>query len=118
MNPLMKILGEIFVGSTEIKRLDIREARTACQAAFKGRLSFERGGLYQPGDRIADKYEVLGTLGKGGFGVVYLMFHLPTKGIAAVKTFRDEFFSSASAREAFKREATTWVNVGAHANIL
>jgi tetratricopeptide (TPR) repeat protein len=46
-------------------------------------------GGYKKGDRIGE-FEVQGVLGRGGFGVVYLV-HLPTPvDIAALGTFRDE----------------------------
>jgi len=74
--------------------------------------------LYKPGDMIAGKYEVHRKLGKGGFGIVYLVYDREVKGIYALKTFRDEFLPDATAREAFKKEALLWVNVEAHPFIL
>ena len=79
----------------------------------------EAGDLYKKGDVIGGKYEVHGTLGKGGFGVVYLVrFSRSTKGVYALKTFRDELLGDAAAREAFKKEALLWVNLEAHPFIL
>jgi serine/threonine protein kinase len=61
--------------------------------------------LYKKGDVISGRYEVHGTLGKGGFGVVYLAYNRDTGEVCALKTFRDELLADAAAREAFKKEA-------------
>src|ERR1035437_7307769 len=78
----------------------------------------EAAELYKKGDVIGGKYEVRGTLGKGGFGVVYLVYHRQTKHVWALKTFRDELLADAAARAAFKKEALLWVNLEAHPFIL
>jgi len=74
--------------------------------------------MYQPGDVIGGKYEVLGSVGKGGFGLVYLVYNRGTKRVHALKTFRDELLADAGARDAFKREALLWVNLEEHPFIL
>ena len=78
----------------------------------------EAGELYKKGDVIGGKYEIHGTLGKGGFGVVYLAYDRRTEEVCALKTFRDELLGDAAAREAFKREALLWVNLERHPFIL
>jgi tetratricopeptide (TPR) repeat protein len=78
----------------------------------------EAAELYKKGDVIGGKYEVHGTLGKGGFGVVYLAYDRDTKEVCALKTFRDELLADAAAREAFKKEALLWVNLETHPFIL
>ena len=78
----------------------------------------EAGDLYKQGDVIGGKYEIHGTLGKGGFGVVYLAYSRDTKEVCALKTFRDELLADAAAREAFKKEALLWVNLEEHPFIL
>jgi len=77
-----------------------------------------KGDLYKKGDVIGGHYEIYGTLGKGGFGVVYLAYQLQTKEVRALKTFRDELLSNVAAREAFKKEALLWVNLEEHPFIL
>ena len=74
--------------------------------------------LYKKGDLIGGRYEVQGTLGKGGFGVVYLVQVRNTRDTLALKTFRDELLGDPAAREAFKKEALLWVNLERHPFIL
>ena len=74
--------------------------------------------MYQPGDVIGGKYEVHHRLGKGGFGLVYLVYNRETAGVHAIKTFRDEFLADAAAREMFKKEALLWVKLDEHPFIL
>jgi serine/threonine protein kinase len=74
--------------------------------------------FYRKGDVIDGRYEVHGTLGKGGFGVVYLAFDRQTKGVWALKTFRDELLADAAAREVFKKEALLWVSLDEHPFVL
>jgi tetratricopeptide (TPR) repeat protein len=78
----------------------------------------EAAELYKKGDVIGGKYETKGTLGKGGFGVVYLAYSRETKAVCALKTFKDELLADASAREAFKKEALLWINLEEHPFIL
>jgi tetratricopeptide (TPR) repeat protein len=78
----------------------------------------EAAELYKKGDVIGGKYEIHGTLGKGGFGVVYLAYSRETRQVCALKTFRDELLADAVAHEAFKKEALLWVNLEAHPFIL
>ena len=73
---------------------------------------------WKPGDVIGGKYEVRGTLGKGGFGVVYLVYDRRTGEICALKTFRNEFLADGNVRDAFKKEALLWVNLEHHPFIL
>ena len=73
---------------------------------------------WKPGDVIGGKYEVRGTLGKGGFGVVYLVRSRQTGEVCALKTFRVEFLADGNARKAFKNEALLWVNLDEHPFIL
>jgi serine/threonine protein kinase len=69
---------------------------------------------WKVGDLIGRKLEVRGVLGKGGFGVVYLVLDNETGELSALKTFRHELLSDGSAKDAFKREALLWVNLDAH----
>ena len=73
---------------------------------------------YRKGDVIGGTYEVRDILGKGGFGIVYLVHHRESQLIYALKTFRDELMADPAARVAFKREAFLWVNLDRHPCIL
>ena len=74
--------------------------------------------LYTRGDVIGGTYEVRSILGKGGFGVVYLVLHQGSNEPWALKTFRDEFLADARAREAFEKEALLWVRLETHPHIV
>ncbi len=73
---------------------------------------------YKKGDVIGAKYYVHGIIGAGGFGVVLLVSERGTDRLLALKTFRDEFLPDAATREAFKKEASLWVNIDEHPFIL
>jgi tetratricopeptide (TPR) repeat protein len=70
------------------------------------------GAAYKKGDFIGQKYEVYGVLGKGGFGVVYLVYSHETGWVYALKTFRDEFLADQEVRKRFHKEASVWVELG------
>jgi serine/threonine protein kinase len=53
-----------------------------------------------------------------GMGIVYLVYDEITHFAFAVKTFQDQFVSSATFRDAFRREAATWVRLGLHKYIV
>ena len=72
------------------------------------------GEPYKKGDVIGHKYEFYSTLGKGGCGVVYLVYSHGTKSVYALKTFRDEYLQDEEIREQFRKEAQVWVNLGHH----
>jgi tetratricopeptide (TPR) repeat protein len=73
---------------------------------------------YRKGDRIGDRYMVLGGLGAGGFGVVYLAHRSDSNETCALKTFHERFLADGAAREAFKKEALLWVGLEEHPFIL
>ncbi|MBI4345330.1 MAG: tetratricopeptide repeat protein [Elusimicrobia bacterium] len=66
------------------------------------------------GELIGGKYEVLGKVGEGGFGVVYQVYSRETRMVYALKTFREEYLTDAGTRDLFKREAQVWLDLGAH----
>jgi serine/threonine protein kinase len=73
---------------------------------------------FKKGDLIGGKYYVHRLLGMGGFGMVLCVSERGSDELCALKTFRDEFLPNASAREAFKREATLWINLEQHPFVL
>jgi tetratricopeptide (TPR) repeat protein len=78
----------------------------------------EADDFYKKGDLIGGEYEVRGTLGKGGFGHVYLVRHCKLEVVYALKTFRDEFLDDPKARDLFKKEVLLWINLEDHPFIL
>ena len=72
------------------------------------------GVPHQKGDFIGQKYQVFGALGKGGFGVVYLVYSHETKSVLALKTFRDEYLQDKETRERFRKEAQVWADLERH----
>lgn len=71
-------------------------------------------GVYRKGDFIGRDYEVFGVLGRGGFGVVYLVYSRQSGAVYAFKTFRDEYLADEAIRDRFRREAQIWVNLERH----
>ncbi|MEW5721971.1 MAG: protein kinase [Thermodesulfobacteriota bacterium] len=66
------------------------------------------------GQVILDTYEVMGLLGRGGMGLVYLVRHRGWGVNLAVKTPTAETLTAAGGAESFENEAETWVNLGLH----
>src|SRR5690348_536700 len=73
---------------------------------------------YQRGEVIGGFYEIYGLLGKGGFGLVLLVYDRQSKEVCALKTFRDEFLAATDSKENFRREASNWVDLGDHPFVL
>ena len=80
--------------------------------------STKPGRRYSPGDKIADRYEVVKVL-TGGMGVVYLCADHAEEGApVALKTFKPKYLPDRAARDRFLREGTIWVGLGHHPNIV
>src|SRR5207248_4931697 len=56
---------------------------------------------------LADRYEVLRVLGRGGMGVVYLARERGLERLVAIKVLSPEMSATAESRERFRREART-----------
>jgi len=75
------------------------------------------GAPYKKGDFIGQRYEVYRIIGKGGFGVVYLVYSIDSHGtgeVHALKTFQDQFLVDQEVRKRFHKEASVWVELGRH----
>ncbi len=70
------------------------------------------------GQKLGADFNIQDILGRGGFGVVYLVSELEQNQLWALKTFRDDLMVNAAARAAFKQEASRWVDLGEHPYIL
>lgn len=73
--------------------------------------------MYELEDLINNQYEVRRCLA-GGMGYVYLVFDQVSQKNFAIKTLRDELLEDEMAAARFEREARTWINLGAHENIV
>lgn len=67
---------------------------------------------YHPRDIIGRQYLVHRVLGRGGFGLVYLVSTVDDGTIYAVKTFLDEFMFDEDVKRNFEKEAQVWVHLG------
>lgn len=70
-----------------------------------------------PGQSLLNTYQVVKKMGEGGFGQVYRVRHLDWGMDMAVKRPLADKFTTDRAKEAFIREAETWVNLGLHPHI-
>jgi tetratricopeptide (TPR) repeat protein len=73
---------------------------------------------FKKGDVLRGEIEVLGILGKGGFGEVYLVYDRISESFYAMKTIRSDKFADDTFYEAFEREALLWANLEQHPFIL
>jgi tetratricopeptide (TPR) repeat protein len=73
---------------------------------------------FERGDFIGDLFQVISTLGEGGFGIVYLARSLASNDIVALKTLRGELLRDAQTRAMFQKEARIWIDLGAHPNLV
>lgn len=70
-----------------------------------GRLRPGGEPLLKTGTVVADRYEINGLLGRGGFGEVYRARHTGTHETVALKVLRPELLSESSAVDRFTAEA-------------
>lgn len=69
------------------------------------------------GDLILGKYEIRDIFGGGGMGIVYRAYDHEWKIELAIKTPRENFFTTQEQVDAFKSEAEKWISVGMHPNV-
>ncbi|MFG2443560.1 protein kinase [Nocardia fluminea] len=75
------------------------------------------GPLWQAGQVVDGRYEVIGLAGRGGMGWVYQVKHLEWGINLAVKQPRPDVVFDSVARAQFVREAEAWVSLGLHPNV-
>ena len=88
-------------------RNQIRELRGEIDVARRQSAEFAAaidGGNLTTGERLADRYEILAVVGRGGMGTVYRVKDLELGEEIAVKTLRPEFLADARLLERFKSE--------------
>ncbi|MCL4215785.1 MAG: serine/threonine protein kinase [Candidatus Hydrogenedentes bacterium] len=64
-------------------------------------------GRFEPGEIIANRYEVEKVLGQGGMGIVYLVWDRRTEQRLALKTLLPQYVSNSAAVHRFSREVKT-----------
>lgn len=75
--------------------------------------------IYKSGTIIADRYEIVKMAGAGGMGVVYFAVDHRQDGLpVALKTFHRKLLKERKARDQFLKEATVWLELGSHPNIV
>jgi WD40 repeat protein/serine/threonine protein kinase len=70
------------------------------------------------GDVVHDLYEVKQVYTGGGMGLVYRVHHRNWDIDLAIKSPRQRYFQTQDHRDAFIREAETWVNLGLHPHVV
>ncbi|MBI4864021.1 MAG: serine/threonine protein kinase, partial [Candidatus Riflebacteria bacterium] len=70
------------------------------------------------GDLVASRWRIEEKVGEGAYGEVYRAFNTDYAETVALKTFHDRLLGDPRRREAFKREALTWVSLDWHPFIL
>ena len=73
---------------------------------------------WERGDVVLDTYEVVGVLGEGTMGKVYLVRHLGWERDLAVKVIRPELLRTRRVVQNFLSEIESWINLGVHANVV
>lgn len=76
---------------------------------------------WQVGDRIGGMYEVrkiLGGPGRSGMGTVYICYYPWHQKLYALKTYQPQFAASEGLTRIFHDEATLWIRLGVHPNIV
>lgn len=71
---------------------------------------------WKRGDLLMETYEVRGTLGRGGMGIVYRVYHRGWGTYLAVKSPTAKLLSSPGWIETFEHECETWINLRPHPN--
>jgi serine/threonine protein kinase len=69
------------------------------------------------GEKIDGRYEIH-DIKKGGMGIVFLCYDSKEKTPVAIKTFQDRYLLDKNSVDRFVQEASTWVDLGRHPNIV
>ena len=73
---------------------------------------------WAPGTVVDGVFKIEETIGYGGMGVVFRARHLGWNLDLAIKVLHSEAAENTSFQEGFLREATTWIELGVHPNIV
>ena len=83
-----------------------------------GRLNTKAMGFLLHGQFIDHRYEVLLPLGRGGCGFVLLVYSHEVNKFFALKSIRKELADNTDSVGRFLKEASIWIDVGTHPNIV
>jgi tetratricopeptide (TPR) repeat protein len=72
---------------------------------------------YSPGEFLGARFEIIEAI-RGGVGEVYLCIDRQIDKPLALKRLQTRYASIPRFREAFQREAQTWIEIGQHPNIV
>lgn len=98
------------------KKLILHE--TPVQPIQRGSENQASSDSYKKNDVLGQRYEVHSVLGKGGFGIVYLVYDHDLHSVVALKTFHDEYLADKNVRERFNKEANIWIALDRHPYIV
>ena len=73
---------------------------------------------WEIGDLILNTYKIESLLGEGGMGKVFLVKHVDSDVLLAVKSPKLEELAKSGGVETFIKESETWVKLGMHPNIV
>ncbi len=73
--------------------------------------------IYSINRVLANKYLIREVM-IGGMGVVYVCQHIKSREIVALKSLQPRFFEKISSTTRFIQEATSWINLGQHINVV
>lgn len=95
-------------------------SRTGVLSVSQGQASSQQGGqrIWNPGDVIFGRYEMVKQIGLGGMGSVWKVHHREWGRDLALKMPLPALLEHPALRERFIREAETWVGLGVHPNIV
>lgn len=74
--------------------------------------------LWQPGNVLEGRYELIQLVGEGGMGVVWRVFDREWDRDLALKLPRQVVLDNQVLRERYIREAETWIGLGVHPHIV
>jgi len=84
----------------------------------KENLSKKPKESYKKDDFLGDDDEMCGVIGKGGFGVVYLVRNKNSNNFSAVKTLREEYVEDSGIKDRFYKEVQAWMDLERHPYIV
>lgn len=72
---------------------------------------------YKIGDKLRNRYDIA-QIHYGSMGIVYLCLDVKYKTVLALKSFQDKYLTNDNIKKRFITEATNWLKIGYHSNIV